>query len=138
MTHWLAMGIAAQSVYIPFYPQGTKVPTMFKYGKEEFSTNSAYWVFKMASVLVDRNWNKYATSLVNTQKATNLALNKLRAEYDKKLAQEKDEAKKVELVNEANKKLTDVAIKNYQKLNAKLITAQTADSPLRFKIDPNL
>ena len=46
--------------------------------------------------------------------------------------------KKVELVNEANKKLADVAIKNYQKLNGKLITAQTADSPLRFKIDPNL
>ena len=138
MTHWLAMGIAAQSVYIPFYPQGTKVPTMFKYGKAEFSTNSAYWVFKMASVLVDRNWNKYATNLVNTQKATNLSLNKLRVEYDKKLAQEKDKDKKVELVNEANKKLANVAIKNYQKLNAKLITAQTADSPLRFKIDPNL
>ena len=76
--------------------------------------------------------------LVNTQKATNLSLNKLRAEYDKKLAQEKDKDKKVELVNEANNKLANVAIKNYQKLNAKLITAQTADSPLRFKIDPNL
>ena len=46
---------------------------------------------------------KYATNLVNTQKATNLSLNKLRAEYDKKLTQEKDEVKKVELVNEANK-----------------------------------
>ena len=65
-------------------------------------------------------------------------MNKLRVEYDKKLAQEKDKDKKVELVNEANKKLANVAIKNYQKLNAKLITAQTADSPLRFKIDPNL
>ena len=138
MVHWLAIGIAAQSVYIPFYPQGTKVPTMFKYGKEEFTTNSAYWVFKMASVLVDRNWGKYATDLVNTQKATNLTLNKLRVEYDKKLAQEKDNAKKIDLVNEANKKLADVAIKNYQKLIAKLITAQTADSPLRFRIDPNL
>ena len=65
-------------------------------------------------------------------------MNKLRVEYDKKLAQEKDKDKKVELVNEANNKLANVAIKNYQKLNAKLITAQTADSPLRFKIDPNL
>lgn len=92
----------------------------------------------MASVLVDRNWGKYATDLVNTQKATNLALNKLRVEYDKKLAQEKENTKKIDLVNEANKKLANVATKNYQKLIAKLITAQTADSPLRFKIDPNL
>lgn len=138
MIHWLAMGIAAQSVYIPFYPQGSKVPTMFKYGKEEYTSNSAYWVFKTASVLVDRNWSKYATDLVNTQRATNLVLNKLHIEYDKKLAQEKDNAKKLDLVNEANKKLADVAVKNYQKLITKLITAQTADSPLRFKIDPNL
>ena len=57
---------------------------------------------------------------------------------DDEETQEKDKDKKIELVNEANKKLADVAIKNYQKLNAKLITAQTADSPLRFKIDPNL
>ena len=61
-----------------------------------------------------------------------------RKQYEEKLAQEKDNAKKIDLVNEANKKLADVAIKNYQKLIAKLITAQTADSPLRFRIDPNL
>ena len=42
MTHWLAMGVSAQSVYVPFYPQGTKVPRMYKYGKETYSTNSAY------------------------------------------------------------------------------------------------
>lgn len=65
-------------------------------------------------------------------------MNKLRIEYDQKLAQEKDAIKQLDLVNEANKKLANVAIKNYQKLIAKLITAQTADSPLRFKIDPNL
>ena len=138
MIHWLAMGIAAQSVYIPFYPQGTKVPTMFKYGKETYTTNSAYWVFKEASVLVDRNWSKYATPLNNTQKETNFSLNRIRHEYDEKLAKETNETKKIALVNEANKKLADTAIKNYQKLIAKLITDQTADSPLRFTMDPNL
>ncbi|MBP2058165.1 dipeptidase [Lactobacillus colini] len=138
MIHWLAMGIAAQSVYIPFYPQGTKVPTMFKYGKETYTTNSAYWVFKEASVLVDRNWNKYATALNNTQKETNLALNKIRHDYDQKLVQEANPTQKTNLVNEANKKMADTAIKNYQKLIAQLITDQTADSPLRFTMDPNL
>lgn len=138
MIHWLAMGIAAQSVYIPFYPQGTKVPTMFKYGKETYSANSAYWVFKLASVLVDRSWNKYATYLNNTQKDTNLALNKIRTKYDKLLTQEKNADKIEALVNKANKELADTAVKNFQELNAKLITIQTADSPLRFKMDPNL
>src|SRR5699024_3669680 len=66
MIHWLAMGVAAQSVYVPFYPQGTKVPNTWKNGKETYSPNSAYWVFKLASVLVDRNWGKYGTALSNT------------------------------------------------------------------------
>lgn len=136
MVHWLAMGVAAQSVYIPFYPQGTKVPTMFKYGKETYSANSAYWIFKLTSVLVDRSWSKYATYLSSTQKQTNLALNKIRTKYDNLIAQDAD--KEIELVNKANKELADTAIKNFQKLNAQLITMQTADSPLRFKMDPNL
>lgn len=138
MIHWLAMGIASQSVYIPFYPQGTKVPTMFKYGKENYSSNSAYWVFKLASNLVDRDWGKYGSELAMTQKDTNIELNALRVKYDKLINSEKDENKRIDLVNEANKMLADTAIKNYQELIAKLITLQTADSPLKFKIDPNL
>lgn len=138
MIHWLAMGITAQSVYIPFYPQGTEVPTMFKYGKKDFTSNSAYWVFKEASVLVDRNWSKYSTYLSNTQSETNAALIKTRADYDNKLHQTNNKDAQLQLINEANKKLANIAIKNYQALIAKLITLQTKDSPLRFQMDPNL
>ena len=119
-------------------PQGTKVPTMYKYGKEKFTTNSAYWVFKEASVLVDRNWSKYGTLLSNTQKATNQALTQMRYESDQKLEKLTDESEKLALVNETNKKMADCAIKNYQQLIAQLITLQTNDSPLKFKVDPNL
>ncbi|GBG05358.1 C69 family dipeptidase [Lactobacillus rodentium] len=138
MVHWLAMGIAAQSVYIPFYPQGTEVPTMFKYGKKDFTTNSAYWVFKEASVLVDRDWSKYLIYLNNTQSTTNEQLVKTRVDYDKKLKSANNEAQQLQLINEANKELAKIAIKNYQDLIAKLITLQTEDSPLKFKMDPNL
>ena len=138
MIHWLAMGIAAQSVYIPFYPQGTEVPTMFKYGKKDFTSNSAYWVFKEASVLVDRNWSKYSTYLVNTQKETNEELVKTRIDYDRKLKTINDKEQQLQLINEANKKLASIAFKNYQALISKLITLQTEDSPLRFQMDPNL
>lgn len=138
MIHWLAMGVAAQSVYVPFYPQGTKVPTMYKYGKETYSSNSAYWVFKLASVLVDRNWNKYGTALSNTQSTVNEKLLQIRHQYDEKLAKENDTAKQTDLVNEANNKLAKIALDGYKDLIAKLITEQTGDSPLRFQMDPNL
>lgn len=123
MVHQLATGIVVQSVYIPFCLQGTKVPTMFEYGKEEFTTNSVYWVFRMANILIDRNQSKCTTDLANTQKAANLLLDKLRVEYDKKLAQGKNNTKKIDLVSEASKELADAVIKNYQKLTTRLVTA---------------
>lgn len=138
MTHWLAMGVGAQSVYVPFYPQGTKTPTMYKYGKETYSSNSAYWVFKLAGVLVDRSWNKYGSELSSAQTEARQKTMQLRHEYDEKLAQEKDHDKQIELVNEANDKMAKAALDIYKKLIAKLITQQTGDSPLRFKMDPNL
>ena len=138
MVHWLAMGFGAQSVYVPFYPQGTKVPTMYKYGKETYSSNSAYWVFKLASVLVDRNWGKYGSELSSAQTEAREKTMRLRHEYDAKLANETDSSKQTDLVNEANDKMAKAALDIYKKLIAKLITQQTGDSPLRFKMDPNL
>ena len=138
MVHWLAMGVGAQSVYVPFYPQGTKVPTMYKYGKETYSSNSADWVFKLASVLVDRNWGKYGSELSSAQTEAREKTMRLRHEYDAKLANETDSSKQTDLVNEANDKMAKAALDIYKKLIAKLITQQTGDSPLRFKMDPNL
>ena len=138
MTQWLAMGIAAQSVYVPFYPQGTKVPTMYKYGKETYSSNSAYWVFKLASTLVDRDWTKYGSDLGNAQKAANEKVTRIRFMADQELAKEKSHEKQIEIINKANNDMAKAATKIFQELNAKLITKQTADSPLRFKMDPNL
>ncbi|GAA3626152.1 C69 family dipeptidase [Lactobacillus hamsteri] len=138
MIHWLAMGVAAQSVYVPFYPQGTKVPTMYKYGKETYSSNSAYWVFKLAGNLADHNWGKYGTDLENAQDDAREKTLHIRYEYDQKLAKETDSEKKTALVDEANDKMAKAALNAYKELIAKLITKQTADSPLRFQMDPNL
>lgn len=138
MVHWLAMGVAAQSVYVPFYPQGTKVPSSYKYGKETYTTNSAYWVFKLASILVDRDWSKYGTALGNAQTEARDQVMRIRAQYDQKLAKEKAQDKRINLINKANEKMAKTATDIFRKLSAKLITEQTGDSPLRFKMDPNL
>lgn len=138
MYHWLAMGIGGQSVYIPFFPQGTIVPTMYKYGKETYSQNSAYWVFKLASTLVDRDWGKYGTLLANVQTQARQKVTKIRHEADLALEKAESEEKQLEIVNEANKAMANSAIKLFQDLNAQLITMQTADSPLKFQMDPNL
>lgn len=138
MTHWLAMGVGAQSVYVPFYPQGSKVPSMYKYGKADYSSNSAYWVFKLAGVLVDRDWRKYGSELGAAQTEAKEKVLRIRYEYDQKLAKESEQNKQADLFNEANQKMAKAALNIYKKLISKLITEQTGDSPLRFKMDPNL
>lgn len=137
-THWLSLGVSCQSVFVPFYPQGTVVPTWYKHGTDKYSSNSAYWVFKHAGVLADRSWKEYGLQLYKTQNATEQKLSEIRAEFDEKIAVEKDSTKKIDLINEANKELAHTAIKNYQDLISKLITAQTAKSPLYFHRPPEM
>ncbi|KRL63291.1 C69 family dipeptidase [Lactobacillus psittaci] len=138
MVHWLCMGVTSQGVYIPFYPQGTKVPEMWDKGTETYSADSAYWVFKLASILADRSWSKYAKELTSVQDDTSKQVCQIRYETDEKLATLSNQTEKQNLIDEANAKMAKVAIKNYQDLCASLITKQSAESPLAFVMDPNL
>ena len=136
MYHWLAMGVTAQSVYIPFFPQGTKVPYMWGNGKVDYSPNSAYWIFKLAGVLVDRNWGKYGKELANAQTEAKERVLRLRYEYDQKLHADPSQA--TAIADEANAKMAKTVTDIYNKLISSLITQQTGDSPLSFQMDPNL
>jgi dipeptidase len=136
MYHWLAMGVTTQSVYIPFFPQGTKVPYMWGNGKVDYSPNSAYWIFKLAGVLVDRNWGKYGKELANAQTEAKEKVLRLRYEYDQKLHADPSQA--TAIADEANAKMAKTVTDIYNKLISSLITQQTGDSPLSFQMDPNL
>ncbi len=50
----------------------------------------------------------------------------------------KNKTKRTALVDEANAKMAKTATDIFKDLSAKLITKQTADSPLSFKMDPDL
>lgn len=136
--HWLAMGVTAQSVYIPFFPQGSKTPYMWGNGKVNYSPNSAYWIFKLAGVLVDRDWNKYGKDLSTAQTEAKEKVTRLRYEYDQKLHGLTDPAEITALADEANAKMAKTVTDIYNKLISTLITKQTGDSPLSFQMDPNL
>ncbi|EFO70664.1 hypothetical protein HMPREF9211_0027 [Lactobacillus iners LactinV 01V1-a] len=85
--------------------------------KKEYSANSAYWVFKLAGTLVDRNWTKYSTYLINTQKEVRYTLKKIRYQYDQKLVNETQQNKVIDIVNQANKEMAQVAIKAFKKID---------------------
>lgn len=136
--HWLSLGITCQNVYVPFYPQGSVVPSFYRHGKDKYASNSAYWIYKEAQVLADRSWKDYGLQLYQARNATQQKLSQMRIEYDAKVDKEKDPAKKLDLINKANKDLAHTAVKDYQELIGKLITKQIKKSPLHFRRDPDL
>ncbi|EEJ59049.1 hypothetical protein HMPREF0528_1731 [Lactobacillus johnsonii ATCC 33200] len=78
----LSLGITCQNVYVPFYPQGSVVPSFYRHGKDKYASNSAYWIYKEAQVLVDRSWKDYGLQLYQARNATQQKLSQMRAEYD--------------------------------------------------------
>ncbi|GAX02776.1 dipeptidase [Secundilactobacillus pentosiphilus] len=135
--HWLAMGVAAQSVYVPFYAGITDTPADYRRGLETYSPDSAYWVFKQAGVLVDPHYKQFGDQLKQTQKE----LNQL---FARSVLQTDQQAKRLAgielstLLTQESTKNAELALKKYRELSAKLITQATAFSPLRYHQDMNL
>lgn len=133
--HWLSMGVSDQSTFIPFFSGITDTPSEYKYETGlEYNDKSAYWIFKLTSVLMDPHYKMFE-DLIDDK-------SKLRQFYLKQIDETFKEAKTNDNLNElANKKSFEIsnhAINIFKKINSTLITKSTDFSPLNFKTDENL
>lgn len=135
--HWLAMGVAAQSVYVPFFAGMSSTPEMYHHGEKIYSADSAYWVFKLASVLTDAHYQEFIKALNDTRSKVNVAMKNKLHEYETQATQI-DRQELTPLLNQAGTEISDIAIKAYQALIAELITKSTDLSPLYFAHNPEL
>ncbi|KRN29511.1 pepD5 protein [Lactobacillus selangorensis] len=135
---WLAMGVAAESSYVPFYGGITDTPANYKVGQLPYSPDSAYWLYKHVSILVDAHYPQFSTKLEDVQKAVHSQMLALIAKTDQAALAEDDLAKRAALLTQAGKEAAQTAGKAYQDLAAQLITAATDYSPLNFHTDANL
>lgn len=135
--HWLAMGVAAQSVYVPFFAGITATPHAYQVGAETYSSESAYWVYKHAGVLVDAHYSTFGSQLGDVQKELNQAFGQLVAETDK-MAASKVGDDLVTYLTAQSEKAAEQGLSAYRGLIAKLITQATALSPLSYHQDLNL
>lgn len=133
--HWLAMGVAAESVYVPFYAGITDTPADYQQGAMPYSADSAYWRYKLLGILADRDFGRNKKALQNLQ--DNLLAEHLRLieKTDQALAASTDPRA---LVTAASNKAAALARTAADKQIAAFITAATKESPLRFQFDPNL
>lgn len=135
---WLAMGVAAQSVYVPFYMGINDTPDEYKIGTLPYDGESAYWAYKLVSVLVDGHYKEFGKQLQTTQKQVNITLNKLVRSTDKIAQQMDNPGDLAQYLTEASAKGAKEALQAYRQLTADIITASTDFSPLNFKTDLNL
>lgn len=135
--HWLAMGVAAESTYVPFFNGITDTPAPYKRGKLPAQLNSAYWIFKHASVLVDSHLHDFLPLLRDVQKERNATAIKMIAETDRRLPNLKGEARATFLTRQSDDYATDT-LNAYKKLSLELITKMTDYCELNFNTDENL
>lgn len=137
---WLAMGVTAQSLFVPFYATINDTPESYKKGEATYSADSAYWKYKLLGILVDSNYLEFGPKLKAMQKEVRIELNRRVHEIDKLLQEDINltPENKVEIITKKSNENAFYAIKKVEELTAQLITEATAFSPLDFKTDANL
>ncbi|MFC6182021.1 C69 family dipeptidase [Lactiplantibacillus daowaiensis] len=135
--HWLAMGVSAESVYVPFYAGAATTPAAYQVATEKYDPTAAYWIFKLAGVLVDAHYHELHGKLQDVQK--NLAIELGHHVITTDAAAKQTSAESLtDLLTKANDKAAHLALQQFQALSADLITTSTDMSPLNYNTDLNL
>lgn len=135
--HWLAMGVSAESVYVPFFANVDDTPAAYQVATEKYDPTSAYWIFKLVGVLVDAHYHQLHGRLADVQKELAIQLGHHLIETDAAVAKMTGDQLTTTLT-EANTKAAEIALTAMQQLTAELITTSTDLSPLNYNTDLNL
>lgn len=135
--HWLAMGVTAESSFVPFFADITAVPDAYIHGGLPAQLDSAYWIFKHAGVLVDSHPHDFLPLLEAVQKDVNQKAIQFINQVDQ-LTPTNKSADWLASLTKRNRLFATKVLRRYQKLSLQLITQMTDDSPLNFHTDENL
>lgn len=121
---WIAMASPATSVYVPFYTNIKTTPKAYQKGTDTYSTDSAYWTYKLTAVLTHPYYNDFYDNIVLKQK------NNVQAQLHDRLKKNDarslltDESPKTYFTN-CNERQAKMARKKWTELNNQLITLST-------------
>lgn len=134
--HWLAMGVTAESSFVPFFADITDTPAAYHRGELPAQLDSAYWIFKHTGVLVDAQLHEFLPLLEDLQKEVNQDAIHFIHQIDVASRNRSDHWSQ-ELTKQ-NIQFAENILHQYQDLALKLITQLTDYSPLNFNTDENL
>lgn len=134
---WLAMGVGAQSVYVPFYAGIDQTPAAYQLGTATYDSQSAYWVYKLISVLNDAHYHETITQLNATQKQLRSDLAHLVHQTDA-VANRLSGPELTHYLTTQSNRAAALGIQRYRDLAAQFITQATDLGPLNYHQDLNL
>ncbi|WP_338215848.1 C69 family dipeptidase [Lacticaseibacillus salsurivasis] len=135
--HWIAMGVAAQSQFVPFFAGTTTTPADYQRGGLPASLDSAYWQYKLASVLMDAHFHHYAHQLEQVQLATHAKLLANIAKTDA-ASQGLAAGELQDLATQASAENAALAKADWQTFTMAMLAESTDMSPLNFSTDDQL
>lgn len=134
--HWLSLGVSAQSVYIPFYAGITDTPISYKRGEQQYNSDSEYWNYKLAGVLVDAHLQQFSKPLADLQTDINVKVREMLKNADLGLPTKINEQEAY--FTEKSAEIAQYSSSRYQEFINQVITESTDLSLLNFKTDANL
>ncbi|MFD1549074.1 C69 family dipeptidase [Levilactobacillus fuyuanensis] len=134
---WLAMGVGAQSVYVPFYAGIESTPAAYHLGKETYDADSAYWVYKLVSVLLDAHYQSAWPTVSAVQKELRIAF-KQSVQHTDVVGQQLSGTELNQYLTQQANENAALGIRRYRELAATLITKATDLGPLNYHQDLNL
>lgn len=135
---WIAMGVAAESVYVPFFAGINDVPAPYKRGKLPAQLNSAYWIFKHAGILADANLHDLLPQVEDVQHQLNQESVRMIKETDQELQKITDKDERNKYLTTQSENIATDALDAYRHLSLRLITQLTDQCQLNFHTDENL
>lgn len=135
--HWLALGVSAQSLFVPIFAGANDVDARYKRGRQTYSADSAYWQYKLLGVLVDPHYAKFGTLLDAFQTEQTTKLFALANQTIKYLVDHNAEDNQAYLTAQT-KKAQAQSLAAVSQFCSQLITQATDLSPLNFFHDANL
>ncbi|KRM72690.1 C69 family dipeptidase [Lacticaseibacillus brantae] len=135
--HWIAMGVAAESQFVPFFAGTTDTPAAYKTGTLPAKMDSAYWQYKLAGVLIDAHFNGFKKQLQAVQGGVHAQLLALIDKVDQESIG-LDTKGLADLATKGTLEAAAISAQAWQAFTMDLLTQSTDLSPLNFKTDLNL
>ena len=134
---YVALGMQALSVYIPFYEGISYIPKGFDMGTDQASDDSVYWKFRKLQTLVMVDFNKFAPQVKEAYAKFEVHMAELQKKMEKQYLSnyKKDPEQAKKLIQDLENQVTKEALALTDQLTNQIFTKLTHDTDMKYHFE---